>query len=190
MDQAEMMERVLNQADRIVQKIEPSQMGNETPCTEWSARDVINHMVGGITMFSECVENGSVPDERLGELMGGADLLGDDPKSVFSAACKRAIATFGKPGAMEQTVTLPFGVMPAGVALNIGIMDVTTHACDLAKATGLKIDDTELLDVALETGKQLIGPDFRKPGIFGPEQPAPAGASAGDKLLAFAGRKV
>jgi hypothetical protein len=69
-------------------------------------------------------------------------------------------------------------------------MDVTTHACDLSKATGLKIDDTELLDVALETGKQLIGPDFRAPGMFDAEQPAPKGASAEDKLLAFAGRKV
>jgi uncharacterized protein (TIGR03086 family) len=184
-----MMERVLGQADRIVQKIEPSQMGNATPCTEWSVRDVINHMVGGTTMFAECVENGSVADERLGELMGG-DNVGDDPKGAFSAACKRAIATFGKPGAMDQTVKLPFGEMPAGVALNIGIMDVTTHMCDIAKATGQKVGDTELLEIALEAGKQLIGPDFRVPGMFDAEQTAPEGASAEDKLLAFAGRKV
>lgn len=189
MDQAAMMERVLKQADKIVQKVEPSQMGNATPCTEWSVRDVMNHVVGGATMFAECVENGSVADERLGELMGG-DNLGDDPKGAFSAVCKRAIATFSKPGAMDQTVKLPFGEMPAGVALNIGIMDVTTHTCDIAKATGQKVDDTELLEIALESGKQLIGPDFRVPGMFDPEQPAPKGASAEDKLLAFAGRKL
>ena len=115
MDQAAMMERVLGQADKIVQSIDPSELGNSTPCTEWSVRDVINHVVGGATMFAECVEHGSVPDERLGQLMGG-DNLGDDYKGAFSAICTRAIATFGKPGAMDQTVKLPFGEMPAGVA--------------------------------------------------------------------------
>ena len=189
MDQAAVMERVLGQADKIVQNVDPSQLGNATPCTEWSVRDVINHVVGGATMFAECVETGSVADERLGELMAG-DNLGDDYKGAFSAVCKRAVTTFGKPGAMDQVVKLPFGEMPASVALSIGVMDVMTHACDIAKATGQKVDDAELLAIALEAGRQMIGDELRVPGMFEPEQPAPEGASAEDKLLAFAGRKV
>jgi len=39
-------------------------------------------------------------------------------------------------------------------------------------------------------GRQMIGPDMRQPGLFGPEQPAPADASPEDRLMAFAGRQV
>jgi uncharacterized protein (TIGR03086 family) len=140
-------------------------------------------------MFAECVEQGSVPDERLGQLMGG-DNLGDDFQTAYRAASDRARATFGMPGALEKMVKLPFGEMPAGVALNIAIMDVMTHACDIAKATGQTIDNNEIIETALEVGRQLITADFRVPGVFGAEQPAPAGATASEKLLAFAGRKV
>ena len=69
-------------------------------------------------------------------------------------------------------------------------MDVMTHAVDIAKATGQTIDDDEIINTALEVGRQLITDDFRSPGIFDAEQPAPPNASAGDKLLAFAGRKI
>jgi uncharacterized protein (TIGR03086 family) len=70
------------------------------------------------------------------------------------------------------------------------VMDVMTHTVDIAKATGQTIDDEELLETALQVGRQLITDDFRTPGMFDPEQTAPEGASAADKLLAFAGRKV
>jgi uncharacterized protein (TIGR03086 family) len=80
--------------------------------------------------------------------------------------------------------------MPGGVALNIAIFDVATHACDLARATGQHVTDAELLAGALAIGQQMVGPDLRVPGVFGAEQTADAKASAEDKLLAFAGRKV
>jgi uncharacterized protein (TIGR03086 family) len=183
------MTKVLDRAGRVVDGVSPDQLGNSTPCTEWTVRDVINHVVGGATMFAECVEQGSVPDDRLGQLMGG-DNLGDDYKGAFHTASDRAAAAFGGPGALEKMVKLPFGEMPAGVALNIAVMDVMTHAVDIARATGQKIDDDELLATALTIGRQLITDDFRMPGVFDAEQPAPEGASAEDKLLAFAGRKV
>jgi uncharacterized protein (TIGR03086 family) len=189
MDVLETMGRVLDRTGEVVDKVEPGDLGKATPCTEWSVRDIINHVVGGATMFSECVEQGSVADERLGQLMGG-DNLGDDYKGAYHAASDRARAAFGQEGALEKMVKLPFGEMPAGVALNIAIMDVMTHGCDLAKATGQTIDDEEILNTALEVGRQLITADFRVPGVFGAEQTAPDDASTADKLLAFAGRKL
>lgn len=189
MDVLPMMERVLDRAGTVVDNVKPDQLGNSTPCTEWTVRDVINHITGGATMFAECVEQGSVPDDRLGQLMGG-DNLGDDFKGAFHAASDRASAAFNSPGALDKMVKLPFGEMPAGVALNIAVMDVMTHAVDIARSTGQKIDDDELLATALEVGRQLITPEFRMPGVFDAEQPVADDASAEDKLLAFAGRKV
>jgi uncharacterized protein (TIGR03086 family) len=189
MDLLPTMEKVLDSAGTVVDNVEPNELGNATPCTEWTVRDVMNHVAGGATMFAECVEQGSVPDERLGQLMGG-DNLGDDYKGAFHKASERARAAFSGEGALEKTVKLPFGEMPAGVALNIAVMDVMTHTLDIAKATGQTVNDDELLATALTIGQQLITPDFRRPGVFDAEQPAPPDATPADKLLAFAGRKV
>jgi uncharacterized protein (TIGR03086 family) len=184
-----MMQRVVETTTAVIDKTTDDQLSNQTPCTEWTVRDLINHMVGGATMFAVSVEEGSVPDELLGQLIGG-DNVGDDPQGAWRAASDRAMKAFALPGAMEKTVKLPFGEMPTPVALNIAIFDVTTHACDLARATGQHVSDTELLEGALTVGKQMIGPDLRVPGVFGDEQAAGTQASAEEKLLAFAGRKI
>ena len=146
-------------------------------------------MVGGATMFAVSAEQGSVPDDMLGQLMGG-DNIGDDPKAAWDTAAKRAMTAFEQPGAMEKIVKLPFGEMPASIALNIAIFDVATHAVDIARATGQHVSDTELLEGSLAMGQQMIGPEMRMPGVFGDEQKVGDSASAEDRLLAFAGRKV
>ena len=78
----------------------------------------------------------------------------------------------------------------SGIALNIAIFDVATHAVDIARATGQHVTDTELLEAALDTGRKMISPEWRAPGVFGEEQPIDGSASAEDRLLAFAGRKI
>jgi uncharacterized protein (TIGR03086 family) len=172
----------------VVDGISEDQLGNTTPCTEWSVRDIVNHVTAGATMFTECVEHGAIPDERLGQLMGG-DNLGDDFKGAFHTAADKAAATFDQPGVLEKIVKLPFGEMPAGVALNIAVFDLTTHAADLAKATGQTIEDTDLLETAITYGQQF-GAQLRQPGVLAEEQMAADGATAADRLLAFAGRQV
>ena len=189
MDNVALLERTIDQIDRLSANLTDAQLAAQTPCTEWKVRDLFNHITGGATMFALSAEQGSVPDDVVGQLMGG-DNLGDDWKGAWSTASTKAIAAFKEPGVMEKTVTLPFGQMPAGIALAIAVFDVATHACDLATATGQKVDDEELLGAALEMGKQMIGPDMRSPGLFDAEQPCADGATPQERLLAFAGRKV
>ena len=189
MDTLKTMQQVIDQTTKIVDGISPSQLGNPTPCTEWTVRDVLNHVTGGATMFATCIEQGSVPDDLLGQLMGG-DNLGDDYKGAFQKAAQHALDAGNEKGALEKMVKLPFGEMPAGVALNIAIFDVTTHAADLAYATGQTIEDTALLETALEAGRQMITSELRVPGVFDNEQPAPANAGPTERLLAFAGRRL
>ena len=189
MDNVVLLQRTVDQVNRLSANLTEEQLAAQTPCTEWKVRDLINHITGGATMFAISAEEGSVPDELMGKLMSG-DNLGDDWRGAWSAASTRAIAVFKQPGIMEKTVKLPFGEMPAGVALGIAVFDVTTHAADLATATGQKVDDEELVEAALAMGKQMIGPDLRVPGVFDAEQSCPAGATTTEQLLAFAGRKV
>jgi uncharacterized protein (TIGR03086 family) len=184
-----MLQRVVDTTTDMISHTSNAQLSNPTLCTEWTVKDLINHMVTGATMFAISAEQGSVPDEELGKLMGG-DNVGNDPQGAWETASKRALAAFQAPGAMEKIVKLPFGEMPAGIALNIAIFDVATHSVDLAKATGQKVTDTELLEGALNIARQMLGPELRQPGIFGAEQPCPDSASVDDRLLAFAGRKI
>ena len=189
MDTIAALERVIDEVGRLVDGTRPDQLGDATPCTEWTVRDLINHLTGGATMFAVSAEEGSVPDEVIGQLLGG-DNLGDDYKGAFHAAMDRVSTAFRAPGAMEKTVALPFGEMPAPVALSIAVFDVTTHATDLARATGQPMPADDVLETGLAMGRQLIGPEMRQPGVFGPEQPCDEGAPLADRLAAFAGRAV
>ena len=55
MDVVTTFERVLDRTNEVVDRVEPDQLGNPTPCTEWDVRAVINHITAGATMFAECV---------------------------------------------------------------------------------------------------------------------------------------
>jgi uncharacterized protein (TIGR03086 family) len=188
MGDSEMMQRVLGEAQRIVDGIDASQLDRPTPCGDWDVRGVLNHVTGGADMFAVCVEEGRIADERLVELISG-DNLGDDFKGSFAAAAKRAMGAFERPGAADKQVTLPFGEMPAGVAMRIAIFDVTVHTWDLAKATGQSTAlDPEVLGAALEVGQQMLSPEMRASGLFGPEVAVAAGAPLQDRVAALAGR--
>jgi uncharacterized protein (TIGR03086 family) len=188
MDEAATMSRVIALTGQVVDRIEPDQLDNPSPCTEWTVRDVLNHITGGAEMFALCVRDGSVPDEKLGELMTG-DNLGDDYKGAFHRAADAANESFTIPGAMERMVKLPFGEMPAGVALNIAIFDVTTHAWDLAKATGQSTDlDPEVAAIAYEVAQAMLSDDLRNAGMFGQPVAVPDDAPVADRLAGLAGR--
>src|SRR5205814_2017614 len=67
MDVLTTINRVLDRTEVIVDKVEPSQLGNSTLCTEWSVRDIINHVTGGGTMFAECAEGPAPPNATAAE---------------------------------------------------------------------------------------------------------------------------
>lgn len=189
MDSLAAINRVAEETSRIVDGITPDQLSLPTPCTEWTVRDVINHITTGGIVFATSVEQGSISDEAMGALATG-DNLGDDYKGAFKAAANKALAAFRIPGIADKMVKLPFGEMPAGAALTYAVFDLMTHGADLAYATGQRIEDDELLQTALGAGRQMVSPEFRASGVFSPEQPVSEGASAMEKLLAFAGRRV
>jgi len=188
MDEVATMRRVIDITGAVVDNIEPGQLDNPSPCEAWTVREVLNHITGGAEMFALCVRDGSAPEEMLGELMTG-DRLGDDYKASFHRAADAANESFAIPGVMDRIVKLPFGEMPAGMALNIAIFDVTTHAWDLAKATGQSTDlDPEVAEVAYQVAQNMLSDDLRNSGMFGPAVKAPDDLPPADRLAALAGR--
>jgi uncharacterized protein (TIGR03086 family) len=188
MDQVATMGKVLAETNRVVGGITPDQLDNQSPCDEWTVRDVINHLTVGATVFATCVRDGSITDERLGALMT-EDNLGDDYQAAFRDASDAAIAAFGSPGAADRIVTMPFGTMPAGVALNIAVFDVTIHTWDLARGSGQGMQlDADTLAEAYALAQAMI-PDMREHGVIGAEVTISADAPLEDRLAALAGRQ-
>jgi uncharacterized protein (TIGR03086 family) len=188
MDEVATMNRVIELTGQVVDNIEPSQLDNPSPCAAWTVRDVLNHITGGAQMFAVCVRDGAVSDEELAELMTG-DNLGSDYQGAFHRAADAATEAFAIPGAMERIVTMPFGEMPAGMALNIAIFDVTTHAWDLAKATGQSTDlDPEVAGAAYQIAQTMLSDDLRNAGMFGQPVAVAADAPMADRLAGLAGR--
>jgi uncharacterized protein (TIGR03086 family) len=78
-------------------------------------------------------------------------------------------------------------------ALDQQITELTSHAWDIAKATGRSTDlDPELGELALAWGRQNMRPEFRgdeADGYYiGPEVPVADDAPLYDRLAAFGGR--
>jgi uncharacterized protein (TIGR03086 family) len=188
MDEVATMSRVIDITGAVVDRIEPAQLDDPTPCGAWTVRDVLNHVTTGAEVFALCVREGSAHGDQLAEIMT-TDRLGDDYKASFHRAADAAVEAFAVPGAMDRIVTMPFGEMPARMAVDIAIFDVTTHAWDLAKATGQSTDlDPEIAGAALRAARAMLSDDLRATGRFAAEVSVADDAPLADQLAAFTGR--
>jgi uncharacterized protein (TIGR03086 family) len=179
------IELALAATGRLVAGIDGEQWTAPTPCEGWDVATVVNHVVGGMRIYAA---------ELTGTDPGGAhedDWLGDDPLAAYRDAATRVLAAWRTPGAGQRTVGLSFGAVPAPLAAVVELTEIVVHGLDVAVATGQEdaVDQGQAERLlALMTGMGIDS--FRAPGIFGPEQPAPAGAPAHRRLLAFLGRTV
>lgn len=187
MDLIAALDEVGTEFGRLVDGTAPEQLDATTPCTEFTVRDLINHVTGGATMFAAGFEHGSVPDEELAVIMG--DNLGDDPSTAYAAASARVQAAYHAPGALEGTVSLPFGEFPREAAMGIAVFDVAVHAWDLARATGqeLRLSD-ELAEEVLELGR-MMGLDSYRGVMFAEEVVVVETTPAWGRLVAYSGRQ-
>lgn len=187
MDLITALDQSVDEFGRLVDGTTPEQLGDETPCTEFTVRDVINHVTGGALMFAAAFEHGSVPDDELATIMG--DVLGDDPSAAYAAARARVQAAYHAPGALEGMVTLPFGEFPREAALGIAVFDVAVHAWDLAQATGqeLRLSD-DLAEEILELGRAM-GLDAYRGVMFAEEVVVVETSPAWDRVAAYSGRQ-
>lgn len=146
-----------------------------TPCSEWSVRDLLNHMLETQRYFAGAGrgEDVSPPGQTP------PDTVSDKPADDFAAARGDVIATFSDEGVIEKT-------MPA---LGIAFADALLHGWDLATATGQDATMPEgLADAAYTTIHGRFTDEQRK-GIFGPEVSVSDDASPQQRLLAYTGRK-
>jgi uncharacterized protein (TIGR03086 family) len=153
-----------------------------TPCSDWTVRDLVNHVAGEDLWTPPLVAGGTI--EEVGDQFDG-DVLGDDPIASAQSAADAAIAatTAALPG--EGTVHLSFGDFPVAEYAWQLVADHLVHSWDLAAALGASrnLDPAAVSDVAQWFVNWEEG--FRGAGAIGPRVADQAGDPQSALLAAF-----
>jgi uncharacterized protein (TIGR03086 family) len=165
-------------------QIGEEQWSGGTPCTEWNVRMLVNHVAGEYLWVPELLSGRTISE--VGDRLDG-DVLGDDPLRTLINARGAALAAIDGPEALETTVHLSFGDLPAAEYVKQMALDSVIHTWDLAHAIGTdEVLDPELVDLCY-ADLQASAEAWRAAGVFGPEK-APSYDSPQAKLLALTGR--
>lgn len=175
--------------DDRLRRVRSDQWDQPTPCTDWTVRDLVNHLAVGSEMTKQLLA-GATADEVISVF--GQDMLGDDPAAAYHRGVEEELAAFAAPGAFEMIVHHPgAGDIPGAVFYGFRCSDHLIHAWDLARATGA--DETLDPDaVAVAWGRvEPIADVIPTIGVFGsgPSGDVPADAPVQVRLLDLLGRR-
>jgi uncharacterized protein (TIGR03086 family) len=147
-----------------------------TPCTEFTCHDLVEHLFGSLTGLG-AMAGATVVDPEEGSL--------ENRVSVMTAQVIHAWRTVDLDGAVPG----PGGSeLPASFAASILPLELLLHGWDLAQGSGQRLHVSDELVGYVQSLAETVVPAVRGGGSFADEVPAPDGASAVDRLAAFAGR--
>src|SRR3954451_23620428 len=99
----------------------------QSPCADWTTKDVVGHMVGNCSIFLGLINREVPPGPSVDDDPRGAWVNGRD--AIQAALDDPAIATTAYEGRMGK------GTFEEGVA-RFGFMDLVVHSWDIARASG------------------------------------------------------
>jgi uncharacterized protein (TIGR03086 family) len=186
-DPADSYSRALDATSRFVAGIGNIDWAAPMPCSEWTVRELLNHVLYGTVWIEDIFAGKTVED--VGAKYDG-DLIGDDALASYDAAVDSAKAAIAKPGAMNQVCHLRRGDVIGSDYLTSMFTDSFIHGWDLAKATGQDVMlDPDLVTIAFDLAK-LREERFRTSPAFGQGRAADPGEDAPSqaRLLSILGR--
>ncbi len=183
-ESTKILQRAVDQTGKIIANLGYGQLSLSTPCKEWNARGVVNHLIVSLHMFSQAAMGAQFNLEEF-----GVDRVKYDATVSYAQEAAKLNIALGRAGVLEQEWLLPFGDTPGWLAVDIAIIEFVTHGWDLHRATNSAVVlDPELSEVALANAQELVSQFGRQEGVYGPELKAPEGADAHQRLVAFLGR--
>ena len=169
----------------LIDATSPDQYAAPTPCTDWTVRDLLTHLIAGNVKY---VEIG-----RGKEWARGAPdvVLDDEPGRMYRRTMEAMLHAWEQPGVLDRDTALPVGRGPAALALYLHLGETLVHGWDLARATGqLPPWDAEVVEASLTQFRSWIPPQ-RPPGSpFSDAASVGANAAPIDRLAAYLGRDV
>jgi uncharacterized protein (TIGR03086 family) len=180
-----LLDEAQQETSRLVAAITPEQWSAPTPCTAWSVRDLLNHLVAGNRWFAAMARGEDIERSAF-----AGDQLGDDPVASYRDSAQELQQAVEAPGALDRTYTLPVGRLPGPAMVTLRLIETITHGWDLGRATGQTPNySAAAVQIALATSERLP----RRTGPGGPFAPATEpgpNASDLDRLAALLGRQT
>lgn len=156
-----------------------------SPCTGWTALDVLGH-VGIGTEFGTQLLRGGQPQWRPVE-PPGKSVSGDPPHWWAEKVEPAKDALRGVD--LDTEVDTPMGRRSIGQGLSFPAVDLFVHGWDLARSIG---GDVEIPAAAIEFAHQVLDPvpaeQLRGAQVFGAEVEPPAQATATQRFIGWTGR--
>jgi uncharacterized protein (TIGR03086 family) len=166
--------------DAAVRTASPGSWQAQTPCEEWTARDVVAHVVAGHRGVIAAVRGGEPAPLRADE----------DPQQAWEQASRAIDEITGDNDERSTEIDGPTGRMAAGQVVGSFVtMDLLVHTWDLARAVGA---DDRLPEDSVRDAYEILKPMdamIRQPNVFGPKLDPPAGADLQTEFLCFLGRR-
>lgn len=169
---------------RRVHAVEPGSWTNDTPDTDWTVRDLVNHLVVEHLWAPPLLGGQSVCD--VGDRFDG-DVLGADPVAAWDAAIQASLTAWAAADD-EDTVALSSGPTPVRQYAEEMLMDLTVHSWDLCRGIG---GDDRLDPACVEHVLAYVEAhidNFRGTGLFGDAVETDS-TDPQDRLLALLGRR-
>ncbi len=143
MDVVEQHRRSLDVWRRCVGAVGSGDWEQPTPCTDWTVRDLVNHVVGEDRWTVPLLAGQTMAD--VGDRFDG-DLLGADPVSAARTAADEAQSAVADLLPGDPVVHLSYGDENGAEYVRQLVADHLLHAWDLAAASGSERDlDPELV---------------------------------------------
>lgn len=161
-----------------VRGVPDDKWGNQSPCEEWNAKDVVEHMIGNCGTFLGYVGI-ELPETSDEDLLARWTHAAEATQAALDddAVANKEFEGFQGPTTLAQA------------SERFLFTDLVVHAWDLARATGgdeqLPLDEVRAAHRAMEQ----MGDMLRSPGAAGPEIQPAEGADEQTKLLNFMGRR-
>lgn len=170
---------------RFVVRVGEGDWTAATPCTDWTVRDLVRHVVEEDLWAAELFAGLGL--EEAGSRLP-ADPLGDDPASAYASAAAAALVVADADGAAQRLVHLSFGDLPGAEYAMQLFADHLIHSWDLATALG--VDATLAPDLVRACREWFTDHEagYRASGAVGPRPDLPDGADELTRLLAAFGR--
>jgi uncharacterized protein (TIGR03086 family) len=180
-----------DEMSRLVNGVRDDQLGDPTPCTDYTLGDLVQHVRVLAEAFTVAGRKEQPPGGSKPPALGSAALLSDDWRAETDEWLRRLVETWADPTAWQGTAWIAGFEAPAsGVGITAS-NELVVHAWDVARASGQRL---ELDDAALAPSRDFVamisgpGSEQARGEVFGPAVTVPAGASPLDEVVAGNGR--